>query len=46
MLGKHPELESMDIGPQLIGIDELWDDKDQFKPAAFESYIKRMYGAK
>jgi hypothetical protein len=46
VLGKHPELESMNIGPQLISIDELWDDKDQFKPAAFESYIKRMYGAK
>jgi hypothetical protein len=46
LLGKYPELESMNIGPQLADMDELWDGKDQFKQAAFDAFVKRMRGGK
>jgi hypothetical protein len=46
LLAKHPELGSMEIGSQLIGVDELWDDKDQFNAAAFEVFWKRAMGGR
>jgi hypothetical protein len=46
VLSKHPELESMNIGPQLADVDELWNDKDQFNSVAFEAYLKHMMGGK
>jgi hypothetical protein len=46
LLGKYPELEAMNVGPQLAGMDELWNDKDQFNQAAFDALAKRMRGGK
>jgi hypothetical protein len=44
LLAKHPELASANIGPQLAIADDFWNDKDEFKSAAFEEFIKRVMG--